>query len=632
MQTVLERQAVVLPSHGRFRSRSVPVDLDTSTVRLRVGRPTDGGEVDWPAEAEVRVRIGVLAGARECGCGMGARGGARYHPSLVGGLTEITEEVLEYLIPWGHFERREGYPVRLGRRGGHIEVWAEVECLYGPGIETWLELESASAPAPDVPFHSSIAHVQSTGATGSGTSVSLAYGSNNTAGSLLVAGCGYTPSGSHDAVGISDDSSNSWTEIVESGPLSARYCALWQAPNVAVGANTVTADFTTDQFDIMLGIAEYSGAATSSPKLAHAVNTGSGTTASTSALTASGDGELIVQATTWNNPAAITPGTDWNERVENNSAFNRFQFQDFILNGESGVTPSNTASSSDWVTAAAIFRIPPTLPTSGLTFHAYAGSSATVFTTYSASGIHTGTPADGNETDVWEDDAWGITNIILVNDAAGEAPAYRTGGSAVMKSGRSELDFDGSNDYYFAAPQTGGTTALSSFISSSAFTIAAAFQVVSLTADNANYYDNPALFSDGAGTYLTLGVRNDGGQRKVGIQCFNATDGYVKAEANITVGQTHYAIATLNGGTLSIAVDGGTASTASLPNGVGVLTNAVRVGKGNTDTFNGPIGQLATWNTAKTGADLTTIQSEFGEWLTAAAATVSRRMLLGVGA
>src|SRR5262245_55838325 len=116
------------------------------------------------------------------------------------------------------------------------------------------------------------------------------------------------------------------------------------------------------------------------------------------------------------------------------------------------------------------------LPTTNLTLHCDASDTDKLFTTYSAAGTHSGTPSDGNAVQVWDDEGDGIADVALVFPSATREPLFRSGASALMKTGLTELDYDGTNDELQTYVQDGDPIRASSdFISNSAATLAMVF-------------------------------------------------------------------------------------------------------------------------------------------------------------
>lgn len=146
-----------------------------------------------------------------------------------------------------------------------------------------------------------IAYVQSRTVTGSGSSISLAYTSNNTAGNFLALRYAGAPS-SVTISNCSDTRGNTWTPIPNATGGTGGYQAMRYAKNVLAGSNTVTCTLTGAATASALDIFEYSGVDRTSPldqsKLTQQVDPGTGANAvSSGSVTTTADGELILGAT-----------------------------------------------------------------------------------------------------------------------------------------------------------------------------------------------------------------------------------------------------------------------------------------------------------------------------------------------
>ena len=146
-----------------------------------------------------------------------------------------------------------------------------------------------------------IAHVQSRSVAGSGSSISLAYNSNNTAGNFLALRLTAFPS-SVSISNCSDTRGNTWEAVPNATGGSGGYQAIRYAKNVLAGANTVTCTLTGAATFSTLDIFEKSGVDRTAPldqsKLTQQVDPGTGTDAvSSGSVTTTADGELILGAT-----------------------------------------------------------------------------------------------------------------------------------------------------------------------------------------------------------------------------------------------------------------------------------------------------------------------------------------------
>ena len=194
-------------------------------------------------------------------------------------------------------------------------------------------------------------HIQSKGYSNDNatTQMQLAFDTNVTAGSLIVLclQCGDNPS-------ISDTRGNSYQLAVEETSTKIYYCV-----NVGSGANTVTVDFDSADYNRM-SIHEFSGNASSGvlDVAAHVLtNPGSSATDgdTTGAATVTVDGALIVGCimdipSSW----AIAAGTNFNEAYDNSVDF---QSEYRILIREGSYAATWTASNTDGYRAVmAVFK------------------------------------------------------------------------------------------------------------------------------------------------------------------------------------------------------------------------------------------------------------------------------------
>lgn len=153
------------------------------------------------------------------------------------------------------------------------------------------------------------AHVQSpTPVTGSsGTTLAIAYGSNVTAGNLLV--CHIYAN--HGISGVADSRSQTFTSAVNVTDGATYALATFYYANTTGGADTVTVTFAGAITYASLQCSEYSGVATSSPLDKFASNSqttpGTGANAVTSgSVTTTTDGQLIVG---WSTALTVGAGT-----------------------------------------------------------------------------------------------------------------------------------------------------------------------------------------------------------------------------------------------------------------------------------------------------------------------------------
>lgn len=161
------------------------------------------------------------------------------------------------------------------------------------------------------------AFVQVRAANGSGTSLALAYLSNNAAGNLLVA----TAANDGGTVNtLSDSAGNTWGTVRAQND-AGNFCWLGtgEAPNSVASANTVTAAFGGSSVFASIAIAEYSGIETTAPLRDSASSSlVFGTSVSSGNATAVID-DLLLGTGMTSAARAKTPGASYTERADQNA-------------------------------------------------------------------------------------------------------------------------------------------------------------------------------------------------------------------------------------------------------------------------------------------------------------------------
>lgn len=153
-------------------------------------------------------------------------------------------------------------------------------------------------------------HVQSTGAdSGSGTSVGLAFTSNNTAGNTLIVAARIGDLTQNP--GISDSRGNSYT-VIQNFETDGDTFVVWYSRNCAAGANTVTIT-NSSSVSRRWAIHEYEGDITLD-QTAHAE--GTGTTPNSGNVTTTVNDELIFGAVKTNDTTGFAAGASFTERQE----------------------------------------------------------------------------------------------------------------------------------------------------------------------------------------------------------------------------------------------------------------------------------------------------------------------------
>jgi hypothetical protein len=189
------------------------------------------------------------------------------------------------------------------------------------------------------------AHIQSTGVDGgSGTSLPLAYGSNNTASNILFAACRFGLGASN--FGCTDSRGNTYAKIIEYNQATLGSLVVWLCVSCAAGANTVTVTNTTS-VSRRLAIAEYTGPGTfDKSAVAEGTSTtpNSGNTATTTQAT-----ELLFGAGAANNVPVFTAGSGY---VLRQSVSNKMAIEDQIVTSTGTYAATFTLDGSDlWICA-----------------------------------------------------------------------------------------------------------------------------------------------------------------------------------------------------------------------------------------------------------------------------------------
>lgn len=206
------------------------------------------------------------------------------------------------------------------------------------------------------------AHVQSpTAATAfSGTSINLAYGSNVTAGNLLVC---YIYA-NHGISGVADSRSQTFSSAVNVTDGATYSIAIFYYANTTGGADTVTVTFAGAITYASLQCSEYSGVATSSPLDKFASNSqtdpGTASNAITSGnVTTTTNGQLIVGWTTALVVGAgtVSAGTGYTGRT---NVFNDTLHEDQVQTSAGSIAATFTTNhaTSDYITLIATFKAP----------------------------------------------------------------------------------------------------------------------------------------------------------------------------------------------------------------------------------------------------------------------------------
>jgi hypothetical protein len=203
----------------------------------------------------------------------------------------------------------------------------------------------------------SIAFVQVNSATPQTATgaVALSYLAAQSAGNLNVVAVGWNDTTS-TVTGVSDTRGNTYTLAI--GPTSGTGLrqSIYYARNIAAGSNTVTVTFNQAAVYVDVRVLEYSGLDTATPLDKVAGAAGSGTAASSGAVTTTSASELIFGAgmTTTHFTGA---GSGFVSRIITNPDADIAEDQTVSSTGT--YTATAPATSSNWVMQVATFRAAP---------------------------------------------------------------------------------------------------------------------------------------------------------------------------------------------------------------------------------------------------------------------------------
>lgn len=312
MALLLSRQPLTLTRLSAFKSEMVALDPQTDVITLRLARPTTLNPRAWGSSDRLRVSLVVTVDGVEHRCTGQASGGVRTRAAV-----EQGEYILSYQPTWGWFGARTGRTRRLGEtRQSTYTAHVEIELLAGVLVETEIEVTSTESPAPDRPFHSSVAFDAATSAiefTGDGT-LSLTH----------------TSTGSDRAVFAGVGATGGASMSVTYG--GAGMTELWDlsAPNTftgagnrlagqATGAQTVTSTVAGDSGNHALGVISMTGVDQTTPVGAVVTTSGNAFSASVTVLSVGTD-DMVVDsiASGW---GEHTPGADQTERYARGAGF-----------------------------------------------------------------------------------------------------------------------------------------------------------------------------------------------------------------------------------------------------------------------------------------------------------------------
>ena len=254
--------------------------------------------------------------------------------------------------------------------------------------------------------------------------------------------------------------------------------------------------------------------------------------------------------------------------------------------------------------------------------HYDASDTDEVFTTYQGSGVHTGTPADGDPVQVWDEEAGHSDQCFTFPVTSAQAPNFRSGGSALMVSGLSELDFDGAVDKLQLFDQTGGSAyGANTFMGTNWAWIFSLYPEV-ISATSANPFENHCLVG-AANQNWGIFFRNDGGVRKVQHYAFDGANKVAELAISLSSSGIVGARYTSGGDLIVHVSDSAGSETTNTVNSVGlanIIATGLFLGQLSDAFYNGRIGEFKQWDTGDADGTYTTEFAAFKtKWLSGAA-------------
>jgi len=244
----LLRQRVNLGPSGRLL-QTTPITLDpqTAVLTLRLDFPTTARSVIWDSNARVRLAlIAVVDGEQYRVDDIDEAGGTIRIVEGHGVRADIERDeiAMGYLLPWGFFGRRTGFPTRLGEGKNTFTVLVEIECLRG-SIDTTMRLESTIEAAPAVTFRSSAAFESASAVASAVTSdtMSVTHTGTGTNKAAFIGGwsdrTGAGQADSHTATYAGNAATEIWDTAAEFDQRQSGDYVL--DGDITAGAQTVTA-------------------------------------------------------------------------------------------------------------------------------------------------------------------------------------------------------------------------------------------------------------------------------------------------------------------------------------------------------------------------------------------------------
>lgn len=201
---------------------------------------------------------------------------------------------------------------------------------------------------------------------------------------------------------------------------------------------------------------------------------------------------------------------------------------------------------------------------------------------------------DGAAVSAWNGHYNGFNTRYDFNASKANRPALKLG----RVNGRAAISFDGSNDYMDASASVASSLAS---VASNRYQVLIVFRVRSITGNNANPWDNPAIVTDTAGA-LGISLRNNAGAYTIEPFAIDATGPTLRAPTPqaITLNTWHIARLRNHAGGLSFALDNPLAEVTTTGAALVSTAGVPRLGSNYNGAafFDGDIAEVHLYNAA----------------------------------
>ena len=193
---------------------------------------------------------------------------------------------------------------------------------------------------------------------GTTTTASLAFNASNTAGNLIAVTI--RAGAPNQVFTVTDSSGNSYQKAIEINNGSNDTLAIYYAPNIAGGPNTVTVSDAI-QATLRFTVLEYAGIASSSPLDVTAAAQGYGTNPSSGSVATTGNGDLLLGAVATGRSPGFNAGSGYTiEESVPAAPGTRLIAEDAVQTSAGSASLAATLGASDsWAAALAAFLPAP---------------------------------------------------------------------------------------------------------------------------------------------------------------------------------------------------------------------------------------------------------------------------------